>query len=351
MSASIKDVAVRAGVSTSTVSRVLNGTARVDAKKADRVRQAVDYYQYEPNRFGRGLVKQSAEMVGIYFYHPEHTLLDTEYGLELLRGAQQALQNADMGLVLLGEATGYPGVAQQPPSFYQAIRKKRIDGLLLAMYSPPIMEDPRFMTLLNSGYPVSYIGKAVCSTSIHVDAQFERYHIRMLEILYQAGHRRVLLLCHREHQIYLDAVRCQARKRFRQMELYSVEARSFIQSNVAQEQLRHCTKELGCTAVICPEMQSARMVLGGLTELGLTVPDQISVLTVEHRRGEGGESYPPLSAIYVPAFAMSECAAEQLLKQIRGEPVARPHALWETEYISRRSVACPPKHSSKLSVI
>ena len=67
MEPSIRDVARRAGVSAATVSRILNGTAAVSEKKAQAVREAVEYYSYEPNQFARGLKKQSSRMIGVYF--------------------------------------------------------------------------------------------------------------------------------------------------------------------------------------------------------------------------------------------------------------------------------------------
>ncbi len=51
----IDDIAKRANVSKSTVSRVLNGTAVVNEQKQDAVRQAINELDYKPNMFARGL--------------------------------------------------------------------------------------------------------------------------------------------------------------------------------------------------------------------------------------------------------------------------------------------------------
>ena len=56
MNASIHDVAKRAGVSISTVSRVINNSAGVKDSKVAAVREALEYYDYQPSQFGRGLV-------------------------------------------------------------------------------------------------------------------------------------------------------------------------------------------------------------------------------------------------------------------------------------------------------
>ena len=51
----IRDVAARAGVSTTTVSHVVNGTRNVDAGTAARVQAAIDELGYRPNALARSM--------------------------------------------------------------------------------------------------------------------------------------------------------------------------------------------------------------------------------------------------------------------------------------------------------
>lgn len=62
--AHISDVAKLAGVSSATVSRVINGTARVTEEKARRVRQAIAETGFKPNEIARSLYKKSSRMIG-----------------------------------------------------------------------------------------------------------------------------------------------------------------------------------------------------------------------------------------------------------------------------------------------
>lgn len=61
----IRDVGAAAGVSTSTVSRVLNGTAKVDASLARRVQDAVADLGYRPNAAAQGLARGEAGAIGV----------------------------------------------------------------------------------------------------------------------------------------------------------------------------------------------------------------------------------------------------------------------------------------------
>lgn len=63
--ASIRDVAKLAGVSPSTVSRVMNGTANVDEEKKHRVVKAIRETGFKPNELARALYKQSSKIIGI----------------------------------------------------------------------------------------------------------------------------------------------------------------------------------------------------------------------------------------------------------------------------------------------
>ena len=63
--ASIKEVAKRAGVSPSTVSRVINGTANVDSIKKERVLAVIDETGFKPNKLARALFKKSSKIIGV----------------------------------------------------------------------------------------------------------------------------------------------------------------------------------------------------------------------------------------------------------------------------------------------
>lgn len=63
--ASIREVAKLAGVSPATVSRVMNGTAKVDEEKKQRVLQAIDETGFKPNELARALFKQSSKIIGV----------------------------------------------------------------------------------------------------------------------------------------------------------------------------------------------------------------------------------------------------------------------------------------------
>lgn len=87
----LEDVARRAGVSKSTVSRVINGEPRVRAVVAERVRRTVDELGYVPNQAARSLVTRRNNAVAVVVTEPQNRLFVDPYFDFHLRGIRQEL--------------------------------------------------------------------------------------------------------------------------------------------------------------------------------------------------------------------------------------------------------------------
>ncbi|MFF5188997.1 LacI family DNA-binding transcriptional regulator [Streptomyces sp. NPDC000345] len=97
----LEDVARRAGVSRSTVSRVVNGEARVSAEVVARVRAVIDALGYVPNQAARQLVTRRTNAIAVVATPPEGRLfLDPFFDL-LLRGVRRELAEHGAQAVLL----------------------------------------------------------------------------------------------------------------------------------------------------------------------------------------------------------------------------------------------------------
>lgn len=338
MEPSIRDVARRAGVSAATVSRILNGTAAVSEKKAQAVREAVEFYSYEPNQFARGLKKQSSHMIGVYFPAIGASMFEGSYNLEILKGIEKSLRYRDYSMVLISETEEYWQRKKKTPKYLEYIRQKKIDGLLLSGLVNQARDDQVFHQIVEE-YPVVYIGKRVHKNGLNVYAQFERYNVKMLRILYEQGHRKILFFISEMHRNHLEAIRRQVCEEMPEAELYSVfsegldntgaEALSIIQKYVAGQ---------GCTALCARGIYEAQILLNICAQLQLRVPEQVSVISAEHSKNEGAVLYPQISAMYVPAQAMGAGAAELLLDYIEGKEIAEYSIEYEPQYKERDSI-------------
>jgi len=96
---SIEDVAHEAGVSTATVSRVLNNGGLVAPATAARVQEAIRRLGYRPNLFAQGLMTRKSHVLGIAL--PD---IHGEFYSELLRGADAEARRLDYHLLVSSEA-------------------------------------------------------------------------------------------------------------------------------------------------------------------------------------------------------------------------------------------------------
>lgn len=95
MAASIEDVARRARVSISTVSRVINGRNIVHAKTRQRVEKAIQELGYRPNIFARGLMLRRSNILGLVL--PD---IHGEFYSEIIRGANQRARESGYHLMV-----------------------------------------------------------------------------------------------------------------------------------------------------------------------------------------------------------------------------------------------------------
>jgi DNA-binding LacI/PurR family transcriptional regulator len=119
----ISDVARMAGVSISTVSRVVNETAPVSDEVGERVRSAIEKLSYTPHMAARNLAVRRTNTIGLLL--PE---LSSSFFAPLLRGIEAAVRQTDYDLLIYANpraAAGYDGRHRQPIGGHNA------DGMLV----------------------------------------------------------------------------------------------------------------------------------------------------------------------------------------------------------------------------
>ena len=100
----IYDVAARAGVAISTVSRVLNGSSEVSDATRDKVRDAIRELRFQPQRIAKTLAQQTTTSVAVAL--PSATSL---FYVELLKGVKDALRDREIDLLLCNLGSRDPG--------------------------------------------------------------------------------------------------------------------------------------------------------------------------------------------------------------------------------------------------
>src|SRR5690349_6681463 len=120
----LKDVAKIAGVSVSTVSRVLTGSPLVNEETRARVQRAMDALEYRPNRVARRLRRDTARASLIGLIVPD---IQNPFFAELVRGVESVAQKHGY-MVFLGNSDE-DGAREK--RYIDLMRAESVDGLIL----------------------------------------------------------------------------------------------------------------------------------------------------------------------------------------------------------------------------
>ncbi|MCU1439973.1 MAG: LacI family transcriptional regulator [Rhodoglobus sp.] len=145
----IKDAAIAAGVSTATVSRVLNNTGPVSESVRERVERAVAEIGYRPNALARSLRTESTGTIGLIVSN-----ILNPFFTELARAAED-VAIAEGFTMILGNADE---IAEKEERYIRELLEKRVDGLLL---NPAVAKAPHIKEIVDRGVPVVLIDRSV----------------------------------------------------------------------------------------------------------------------------------------------------------------------------------------------
>src|SRR6266404_534002 len=118
----IRDVAAQAGVSVSSVSRVMNGEPHISPELHARIMRAVNRLRFEPHSAAQALRSRESKTIGCMVSDLSNPLYS-----EMINGAEEEFQRA--GYVLMLAATRHE--QDRETAFVSAVRRRRMDGLLL----------------------------------------------------------------------------------------------------------------------------------------------------------------------------------------------------------------------------
>lgn len=180
--ATIKDVAALAGVSFSTVSRVLDDSPQISAATKERVRSACERLGYSPNAAARGLVGQDMHTLGLLVRN-----ISNPYSADMATAIEECA--AEHGYrVLLSNSMRDP---EQELRAIDNFLSRQIDGILISADSP--QSQVRHRAILGD-LPCVYLGINHDDDCSYVMADNEMGAYQATRYLLDLGHRDILFL-------------------------------------------------------------------------------------------------------------------------------------------------------------
>ncbi len=181
--ATIRDVAQRAGVSTMTVSRVLNNSGYVSADARTRVEAAVAELGYVPNTLGVSLRFKRTQTLALVV-----TDINNTFFTSMARGVEDVASRAGFSTILCNTDESETKQAD----YLTILLQKRVDGILLV---PARSAAAPIQWLQHRNVPVVIIDRQAPGARVDcVRGQSEVGGYDLAKLLYELGHTRVAIL-------------------------------------------------------------------------------------------------------------------------------------------------------------
>lgn len=203
--ATIKDVAKLAGVSPSTVSRVIAGSSRISQKTKERVRQAMESTDYVPNAIARSLARSNSRTVGFTLSRRADQAFSNPFFSEVLRGMSVVAQAHDYNILL--SISGDEEEERQ--KCLQLIRERRVDGLIL---STSRFQDALIQALTEEEVPFVVIGRSADAPVLSVNNDNVHAAAHATMHLLDQGYRRIAFISG-PRELVVSADRCEGYRR------------------------------------------------------------------------------------------------------------------------------------------
>jgi LacI family transcriptional regulator, galactose operon repressor len=335
----IRDVAKRAKVSTATVSRTVNQVATVDAQLAKRVWKAIEELGYYPNRQARALVSGRSRVFGLIVSE-----ITNPFFPEIVQTFETLAVEQHYEILLTS-------TIHDPKRMELAVRRMiegRVDGVAILTFGMEeyLLEHLRFRNL-----PLVFIDigpKAPRVSNIRVDyADGIRQAVQHIAAL---RHKRIGFIAGPVRLRSAMARKDAFQASMREIGL-PVNSDFLVEGDHKLEGGKKALKKLAelrerPTAVLCSNDMTAIGVMREAFELGIKVPQDLSVIGFDDIRMAEFLT-PPLTTVQMSQSELARLAFEALLKEVKREtPVPEgTEYILKTRLVLRNSTTFPPSYT------
>ncbi len=338
--ASIQQVARKANVSVTTVSRVLNDSPRVTNATRRIVRRAIAELGYTPNPSARALRSNRTGLIAITI--PE---LTNPYFAAVAEGVQHVAARANFKLILCNSGSDEGA----EPDYLQMLSNRQVDGLIVASrrFAAPEENQRTLLELGRKGLPIVAMGRRMqpddrCFDTITTDTSIGMREA-MLHLL-EAGHTRIAYFGAPEGiaEVRLNTFRAAIAERgivlsndliFRLGP--TLEGGFKLAKNLLSRKKRP-------TAIIAVNDMVAIGAMIALQEHGVSIPDEISIVGFDDIP-LAAMIRPALTTVSQPKYELGRLAAERLIGRLDGSITQFKTISLSSHLLVRNSTARAPQ--------
>lgn len=314
MAVTINDVAREAGVSPSTVSKVLNNWTTISPATTERVHAAIQKLDYTPNARAVSFARQSTQNIAFLTAITRNEAYKNPHMFDIMCGVHNELARENYSLMLMDSSKeSYPGETAE-----KVISQKSADGIMV--HGSAINESVGDL-LVKRQFPHIIIGHPSFSSQLcwidtnHALAgEFAAEHIiscGYTDAAFVGGRKSDLISVHRERG-FLGLM---GKYGYRIPESFVIHTDSSVSESAAAALTLLAGKKRP-RAIVCENSEIALGVAKGIEKTGLQVPDEIAFLTFD-TYPYSGVIQPRVTVIDINMYDMGVQAGQMMLHKLK----------------------------------
>ena len=313
MSATIKDVAKLAGVSISTVSRVINDSKPVSSEIKKKVIDAIDELGYRPNEVARTLVTKKSFLIGVIV-----TDIGNSYVAEMVRGIEEVGKMYNYDILL---CSSY-GDVEAEKKFIQILRNKQVEGILLLTEG---VDNTVVNKLQDMNIPFVYLNRYFfvenfpTVTIDNYQASFD-----MTKYLIELGHKNIIYVSVDRGEYSIENYKIQgyqdAMEKGLEKEgyLYHAKGYSIDDGYEIGKDILELRNKLKATAIFCCHDEVAIGLINYFHDNNINVPRDVSIAGYGDIR-IASIYRPKLTTIKEPYYDIGAVAIRKIIKELNNK--------------------------------
>ena len=331
----LEDIARLAGVSRSTVSRVINSDPRVSDRARQRVQQVIREHNFHPNAAARSLASRHTSVIGLLIPAVASRIFHDPWFPVMIQGCMDACTEQDLGLMLLMESETDPAAAER--TIQRTLRGHHLDGVVVAT---SLVDNPAAQALVEQALPHVVIGRTFDDATSWVDIDNEAAACEATRHLLGHGRERVAMIAGPASLVSaLDRV-AGFRRAVEEAGLPATVVHGDYDQRVAHElALGLLRGPEPPDAIFAASDEMAVGVVQAARALGIAVPERLGIM--------GFDDLHPVrmaalgvSTVRQPARELGHRAVELLNARVADPALPPAHELLPTELVLRRSCGC-----------
>ncbi len=328
MAVTLNDVAKKAGVSASTVSRVISGKEKISDKTKEKIFSIMKELDYHPNSQARNLATGSSQTIGLVINANEKDFYSNIFFSSSVFGIEKIAQDNSYNLII----TNNQKKRNDKASIDTLLFEKKVDGIIL----PPLLLTKTLITKLkNNKIPFVILGEPnyFKDKISWVDINNTKGSNLATSHLYNKGYKQIAFLGGSENEIFTKNRIIGYKNSLNNQEplIFNTENSEESITQAATEILKNKKVD----SVICNDNITALILSKAAKEQNIQIPKDLGIITFDDYPLSKYIS-PALTSIVTDTYTQGEMAANMLFSLIQ-DKTAITHSLIDVSLIERES--------------